>query len=790
MTSCRILTTLLVSLGLVAPATTFAQVGELEEITVTARKVGESIQDIPLSITAFSAEQIQEQQIVGIEDIGQFTPGLHISNRTGARADPSLRFRGMDPPSAERNKQLASGFVDGVYIPGQTHWVSMNDIERVEVVKGPQSAFFGRATFSGAVNFITKTPGNDWRGDVQLIAGDNSRTDLWLSAEGPIVEDKLAFRVSGRLYEYDGGWENDFPGSDNLGAQETSAASITLFWTPTENISVKYRSVYSEDRDGHGPSFLLKGESNNCGPFGTGTDTYYCGTLSRDLISNGIAIDTSDPPDTSAKTEMGLERFTDFHSLDINVDIGEYTITSLTGLYNEDSKDLRELLTDEFLVYTAWEDKAFSQELRLTSPQEERLRWMIGGYYLDLNYTKNGEAGFGCPGTGPFCFGQQRGNFAIFGINPTGSNDFENTAVFGSLSYDITEQVTVSLELRRAEEDLSTTRIYIQEEMPINGVNQPRGAGPGVSPTASFSSTTPRLIVDYKPNENWTLYGSYAEGNNPGGFNDEVIQLEATVALPNFQMLQPGVGYDYKEAELKQYEFGVKHSLVNGRGFVNGAIYFVDWTNQVFRGFIAGIDSNGDGIFRGPGTPDRDFIGGQVDYNANGNSEILGFELAANYILSDNWLVSFGYNFNDTDIGDYQDAILLRVFGDADGRGKEIARSPKHAATFSLDFNMPAAAWGGGGEWFARWDTWYQSETYNWVLNLAETESAALHNIRGGWRNDRYSVTGWIENATDDDSVLASARTTGSFLTQTLGNILSLPEPRSYGVTFTARFGE
>ncbi len=792
----RIFTTLIVaSLGFAAPATSFAQI---EEITVTARKMGESIQDVPLSITAFGAEQIKEQQIISIEDIAKFTPGLHRSNRLGNRNDPTLRFRGMDPPSEERQKQLASAFVDGVYLPGTSQWVSMNDIERVEVVKGPQSAFFGRATFGGALNFITKTPGNDWGGDAQLIVGDSGRNDLWLSAEGPIIEDKLSFRASGRLYSYDGAWENNFAGGGELGGQETSSASITLYATPNENVAIKFRSVYSEDRDGHGTSFLVKGEANNCGPFDPTVPRaadYYCGTLSRDLVSNGLSIDTSDLVDKRYKSELGVERFINMNTLEINVDIGDYTVTSVTGAYSENLQDMRELLTDEILVFLQWEDDSFSQELRLASPQEGRVRWMVGAYYLDLDYFKNGMSGFPCPGTGPFCFDptigavSARGGRGLFGVNPVIQENVENRALFGSLAFDITEDLTVSLELRREEEKLANATSVIQEAMPTDP-NDPIGSaqqfgGAEVPLKAEFTATLPRVIVDYKLNENTLLFASYAEGNNPGGFNPEVIQMEPTVAFPAFNAAT-GIGYSVKQAELKSYEFGVKHTLANGKGVINGGVYFMDWTNQRFRGFLANVDSNGDGVF----ILGSDRLGGQIDYDDNGSTEIVGFETSGSYALTDNWRASFAYNYNKTDIKKYEDGVLFRVVGTRDASGREVARSPKHSGTIALDFNMPSNAWGGDGEWFARWDAWYQDETYTWVINLAQTEAAMLHNIRGGWRNDRYSIIGWVENALDDDSVLASTRTTGSFATGRLGYSLSLPEPRTFGITFTARFGE
>ena len=360
----------------------------------------------------------------------------------------------------------------------------------------------------------------------------------------------------------------------------------------------------------------------------------------------------------------------------------------------------------------------FSQEFRVASPQDERLRWMVGVYYLDLEY---GGQGFGymCPGDIATFFcppGTPRGAGTFGGSRqPLPTATVENTAIFGSVSFDITDKLTASLELRRAEEDLANTQAFTQEAPPLDpndpiGTAQPFG-GAEVTPSATLSATTPRFILDYKLNDDTTLYASYSEGNNPGGFNDDVIQMD-----PGAQAAftaETGVGVAFDEAQLKQYEFGAKHTLASGRGFINGAVYFLDWTNQAFRGFFRDVDSNGDGVF----VLGSDRIGTQVDYNDNGSTEIFGWELAAGYTLTDNWRASVAWNYNDTEIKTYEDAALFRVVGTRDARGREIARSPKNSGTVSLAFNMPGDAWG-GGEWFARWDGWYQSETYTWVINL------------------------------------------------------------------------
>ncbi len=779
-----------------------AQSIALEEIVVTARKRDESIQDIPLSVAAFSANQIKNQAITDVEDIFQFIPGVHMSNHTANRNNPAVRFRAIDPPSSTRNEQTSSAFLDGVYLPTGSQMVSMDDIERVEVVKGPQSAFFGRATFGGAVNFISKTPGDEWGADATLILGDNKRADIWVSAEGPIVEDKLFIRASGRYYTYDGAWKNEHPSSGDLGAQQTSAGSVTLYATPSEDLTIKARYMHTVLDDGLAVQFLVKGESNNCGPFTTngvtGTADYYCGTLSRDLITNGIQIDTSPLEDTSIKDDLGLDREFDFASLNVDWDIGGsgYTLSSVTGYYEESTSELRELLTDEILVYLKWDDDSFSQEFRLASPGDEKLRWMVGLYYLDVTYNKNAESGFPCPGTGPFCFNfgtfsqAGRGGEGLFPINRMAPTDaVKNKAVFGTIAYDVTDQLTINAEFRYEEETLKSGTPLIQEAMPTDP-NDPIGSrqqfgGASIDLDAKYKAELPRVIVEYKPNEDTLIYGSYSKGNNPGGFNNEVIQLEPTVAFPAFQAAVPGIGYTVSQASLDAYELGGKFTLPDGRGLLNGAFYYMEWGNQRFRGFLRNADSNGDGVF----IQGSDRLGAQIDYNGNGASDIMGFELSGTYALNENWVASASYNYNDSDIKEYLDGVHERVFGTADASGKDIARSPKHAATFALDFNYPAdTMFGQDGEWFGRWDAWYQSSTFNWVINLAKTEEAVLHNLRAGWRNDKYSITAWVENVTDDESVLASARTTGSFLTGRLGYQLTLPEPRTFGVTLSASF--
>ncbi|MCY4165780.1 MAG: TonB-dependent receptor [Gammaproteobacteria bacterium] len=778
MQSKHILATLsLVPLGLAASGAAFGQ--DMEEIIVTARKVGESIQEVPLSISAFTSEDIEEQGIINIEDIVAFTPGLHMSNTFGDRTDPALKFRGMDNATTSRQEQLASAFVDGIYLSGSSQWVSMNDMERVEVVKGPQSAFFGRATFGGAVNYITKTPGDQFAADASLTAGQDGRMDAGGSVEGSIVADRLYYRLSGRIFSYDGGWDNEHPDSDALGAQETNAFSLTLYATPSDTVAVKFRSLWSNDDDGLGVRYMQLPSENNCGPWGGGRSNFYCGTLSRDGLPNqsiDTTVDLSIAGANWPKDSFGLEREVNLNSLEVTAELGDYTLSSLTGYVSDEMERMRVFVPAQLLDYAAWKDTSFSQELRLNSSQDGTLRWMLGAYYLDLTYGDR-SGGFGCASptfrSCRFFFGG-RTNRGAFGVNPSPDQMVTNTALFGSVSYDVTEQLTLGLEVRRAEEDLDNGEV-----MQVGGSE--------TTLADTFSSTTPRVILDYQLYENTMVFASYSEGNTAGGFNTEIAQM-APSAAQAFQEAN-GVSIQVPEGKLENWELGVKHTFANGRGFVNAGFFTSDWTNQRFQTFVPEVDVTGDGMFDamdrargGNGVLD----GTQIDYSGSGNTEIYGSELSLGYALTEMWSVQFAYNYNRTKIKKYEESAFAATFGFRDAADGELALSPRNSATLSLAFSMPA---GNGGEWFGRLDSSYQDSTFTWVHNLAKTQSEVIGNLRGGWRNECYTIMAWVENVTDSDAVLAARRFT-SFQPRGYGFALTLPDPRQVGVTLQARFGE
>jgi iron complex outermembrane recepter protein len=228
----------------------------LDEVVVTARKRVESIQDAPLTIQAFTADQIDERGVESIADLSKFAPGLTF-NQGSSRAASDFSIRGMTQvsPVGDNRKDLVTVFIDNVPYIGNPSAIGSEDLARVEVIKGPQSALFGKATFGGAISLITTTPGDETKGRVSVTAGSYGDRRLSGALEGALIEGKLSGRIVADFNEFDGYYQNVFGG--RLGATEQRYLSGTLNFTPTEDLSIRLRYSDRQDEDGPAPSVLI-----------------------------------------------------------------------------------------------------------------------------------------------------------------------------------------------------------------------------------------------------------------------------------------------------------------------------------------------------------------------------------------------------------------------------------------------------------------------------------------------------------------------------------------------------
>ena len=575
----------------------------LEEVVVTARKREESLLEVPVAITAITAGDIEARGITQFVDLVDFTPGFFFAEHSVGRGDRSNRLlvvRGMRIESEDDHVQPAMVFVDGAPMMGSVI-SGLEDAERVEVVKGPQSAYFGRSTFAGAVNFITKTPSEEFNGKVTAEVSRYGTGTLGLQVEGPVT-DNLFYRLSSSSYRTGGQYRLGNDPSQKLGARKTWNIAGTLYATPSEQFSAKLRVHHWRDDDGPGAAFAY-GEGNgeqyfNCNPSGStllernGGNTWICGEapfpqpeeINADFVLVGNKIDLLNgiptpgraivaPFDPPFLDGFGLARRAWNMSLIMDYEFSNgITLASVSAFHSNewmalDDVDRRHTAPVANIRDTALLNsrdlRDFSQEVRLSADQG-RWRWQLGGSFFDTTGVRS---------SGIRLFG------SVFGLGVGNSWDIQTTGVFGSLGYDLTDQLSVSVEGRQQWDDVA--------EKGATGVNE-------LSDT--FSSFTPRVIVDFEATEDVTLYASFAQGTRPGTFNTNLIGRSQT-ELDQIRE-QTGADLAVPEEELDSIELGLKGSFLDGRAWVAAAVYWGDWKAQSTTGAV---------VSRADGT--QDFIG-------------------------------------------------------------------------------------------------------------------------------------------------------------------------------------
>ena len=254
------------------------QIAGAEEIVVTARKREESLQEVPLSITAFTAEQLRKKGAFSNDDVALLTVNFNTVAQVGRRNDrPTIRGQSAPAIGGEPN---ASYFIDGTFVSGSISTTTLGPIERVEILRGPQSAQFGRATFAGAVNYVTRKPSNEFTGEVQAKAGNDETRRLSAWASGPIAEDKLLYFVAAGWDHYGGEWKNQLKAnqapplnfinpaqmgdSSDLGGTDTKDIVGKLLWTPTDTAEVTLKLGYTKGDDDHYVQLIQEAGELNC----------------------------------------------------------------------------------------------------------------------------------------------------------------------------------------------------------------------------------------------------------------------------------------------------------------------------------------------------------------------------------------------------------------------------------------------------------------------------------------------------------------------------------------------
>lgn len=867
-----------------APA--FAQTGEaeeaqsavgLQEIVVTARKTEERLIDAPLSITAFSAEDIEKKGFTTLEDVARSAPGVQYSQQGGqipGRFTSAIRFRGMNVNSDSPSLQLGSLFVDGIYVLGGTQSIPYDDVERIEVIKGPQSATYGRSTFGGAINYITRTPSlTEYSGKLNASGANFGEADISGSFEGPLVEDKLAFRVGGRYYTR-GAPFNSFDGG-GLGEESSKSVQLTLYFKPTDAWDIRLRAFNAMDEDGPSMGGIVQGWRNDTCTgrtiqtqdplFPNATPmNYICGAVpeqgaaiaadgSRRIVStptsflvpqaaiNGqpnylinTIVNRPQPPqfDVPAIDHIGLVRTVTRYSLSTDYEFGSgYTLSFQAGLNELKANWIRSFgLTPLGLWWSRdpQDSEDESYELRLASPQDGKLKWLVGVNKYDQTFLQSGSGGDSiwlCAD-----FGQARPVGSTCGrisaTNPTGAvgNFFftpnsaaQNTdkvsteGIFASVSYDITEQWTASLEGRYSRDET-------QKAILTNN--------PFVIEEKQFS---PRAILRWQPTDQTNIYASYAKGFLPPVINGEVARATprelaqynaggfpclADPMLPQC-VAAPDVPATVDGDELDMFEIGWKQQFWDNRAAINLAVYWAEWKNQKGRsafqiqedcgsfahGLVTGATAANGCASGATGLPAVVATGASAgapflntrNANVGGTSTLKGVEFDGAVMLTENWDLRVAATWAQSEYDDFIFNFVTPIAGFQQMAGNSNARFPEWSGSVSSGYTAPIAntEW----SWFVNGDLNYIGKTFVDESNLSYCKAYTLTNLRVGGEKDGLRVEGFVRNLFDDDSWAACARWTDFDSAPTIGQLTTFqgvavtPQmPRQVGLRVSIKF--
>ena len=686
----------------------FAQGAELEEIVVTARKRNESLLEIPLTISAFSAEQIERAGYTTISDLVTAVPGVTYESYEAEGRGDSPSFRGVSTNTGDPTLQNSSKFIDGVYVSGSLFSVMLDNIERVEVTKGPQSALFGRASFSGAINYITKRPTNELEGNLRLSAAEEREYQVSGSLSGPLADDTVLFRISAATFSQGSPYTNITNGA-RMGRQDIDSLSATLRLTPSERFTADLTAMYTDAEFGEAAR---------------ATTALNMGELEFPAISliGGQTDQLTDPGIQSESLRV---------SLNLNYEMANgYELSVISGVGNEDTVNQADgdyapynnvaglwfLCSGPYagptcnLFQTETERNIESRfaEARIASPDEGALRWLAGVAWFDEDFNTARVRNFRRP--------------PAFKTSTTFS-------VFGSVSYNVSENLTLSMDGRFQGEE-------IELNIPETGRSQ----------SDNLDSFLPRLLAEFQLDEDTLLFFSAAKGNKPGNFDPS--------APPGFLTVD--------EEEMWNYEVGAKRSAMDGRLNIQVAGYFIDWTNQVYR-------------FN---DPDPEY--GSYFINA-GETQVMGLDFSVAAILSEQWTASLGYSRIDSEFQVFESSNALTVLGDSDVSGNETPRTANNSLFASLQFTSPFSGFGGESQWFAGLDISYRGEMFIDELNLETIEPRTLVNVRGGIDTGTVRVTAFVNNVTDNDALTTGFRFGAVAL-------VGLPMPRQAGVSVSLDF--
>jgi iron complex outermembrane receptor protein len=545
------------------------------DIIITAQKRSEKLQDVPIAVTALTADAIQKKRILDLVDLSNQAPGLQIKSDDNG-ANPRIFIRGVGVNDFNPATNSAVGiYSDGVYVGSPlAQRLAFFDLQQVEVLRGPQGTLYGRNTTGGAINVQSRLPNNDPEADATFEYGNFNSVNAQGGVSLPIIKDKLAIRVAG-LYQRDDGYSlNRLTGNRGNNTDRWAVRGVVAF-TPTNNITDNLVVSVGESRGGSIWAYnrsLFPATVEATGPDGLCAPAYYTSGQCTNLLGYANTSKNLYEGDYQFEGKDKVNLLTVSNSL--TVDLGPMSFVSVTGYQHAWRNDLEETDANPLPIiygqYTA-KQNTFSQELRVQSNGSGPFKYVVGAYYAH-DFLANNSYYDVLPGLLTPTPDNPTGTDLVNGLglfNWPLTQRTDSYAGFGQVDYDVTSKLTLTGGLR-----------YSADRKRFHYVSEAFfGAVPifVYDDAKTFGSWSGKLGVQYKFSPRANIYASYNRGTKSGGFFSG-------------QTSDPALVQPYKDETVNAYEVGAKTELLGRTLQANVSAFYYDYQNlQVYTTQISGL---------------------------------------------------------------------------------------------------------------------------------------------------------------------------------------------------------
>ncbi|WP_372732140.1 TonB-dependent receptor [Novosphingobium sp.] len=816
---------------------------------MTARKREESLLKTPIAITALTAADLEKRGVNSINDVVNATPGINVSNVSSGRNDRSFQqisLRGMTPSTV--SSTLTASFIDGVPVASSTALNAVIDPARVEVLKGPQNAYFGRNAFAGAINIVTKDPGDDFGGSFTAMGGTRNNFEVSGALEGPIVRDILSFRLTGKAFAKDGSYTNRANPNQNLGDQKTRTGTLQITFKPSSRLSIKAMGLYSEDEDGPSAQGMLSSyeiranngavnipalsgsnagtvivpNMSNCNISGFSAGIlptenrvsrpFICGAapalqsafspaqnttedaLLARILGNGASRVVSPKDGTKG---YGLVR--QYYHLHLNVDyeLGDtgVTLTSLTGYNNEFYSELADL--DNY-------DSSLLRNVVATQANGLRTFWSFPflierrnkDFSQEVRATYDRGGAFKGMLGGSFLRTEAAGsimsvaNEEVSGLPRAASSlsppgKAETVGIFASFSYKLTDALTFNAEAR-----------YQRDKIFASSGGRTLTISPAVAAQYGLPAGTYAPLTSFfnKTYENFMPRVIVNYDVNPDVMVYASFSQAANVSIGSFNTaFLSGTAAEINTAQAIGLQVVTRPERLNNyelglKGkFLNGRVLV---SAAAYLADWKNQYNNRSNIFVDPQTRVSTIVSGVAN---TGKTQLKGFELDINAEVTDGFVINASGSINDSDIKSFTDPAVSRLTGliGTDFSGNQLPLTSKYSANLGAQYTGDLAE---DMTWFVRGDLSYKSRQFTDPGNLTWIRGRALVNARMGLTRGDFSLEAFATNLFNDKRYISVAQSnvldpTFSLAASAFSYLtVALPELRTFGIKAGYRF--